>query len=123
MTAPKDKVSAEQVTPLPRDELVKILQDNEYHDFGKGEARTIVAMMEQHGFAVVKATEANSYPAMKARIEQLELALRPFAEISQFITETQRDSRPIIFGMDNVIAQRLTIGHLRDARTALGGER
>jgi hypothetical protein len=52
-------------------------------------------------------------------IERLRAALAPFSDIAQFVTETQRDSRPIIFGMDSVIAQRLTIGHLRSARTAL----
>jgi len=52
-------------------------------------------------------------------IERLRAALKPFSDIAQFVTETQRDSRPIIFGMDNVIVQRLTIGHLRAARLAL----
>lgn len=55
----------------------------------------------------------------RERDEKLEAALRPFSDIAQFITETQRDTRPIVFGMDNVVAQRLTIGHLRAARAAL----
>lgn len=53
------------------------------------------------------------------RIATLEAALKPFASIAEFVTETQRDSRPVVFGMDNVVARRLTIGHLRAARAAL----
>lgn len=55
----------------------------------------------------------------EGKIERLRAALTPFAAIAEFVTETQRDSRPVIFGMDNMIAQRLTIGHLRAARAAL----
>lgn len=56
---------------------------------------------------------------LTAEIERLRVALAPFATIAAFTVETQRDSRPLIFGMDNVILQRLTIGHLRAARAAL----
>jgi hypothetical protein len=52
-------------------------------------------------------------------IERLRGALAPFAAVAKFVTETQRDTRPIIFGMDNVIVQRLTVGHLRGAHAAL----
>lgn len=52
-------------------------------------------------------------------IAALEAALKPFARLAEFVTETQRDSRPVVFGMDNVVAQRLTIGHLRAARAAI----
>ncbi len=50
---------------------------------------------------------------------EMRAALEPFAKLAEFVTETQRDSRPFIFGMDNVIAQRLTIGDLRRAKAAL----
>lgn len=55
----------------------------------------------------------------KSALDAMREALKPFADLAAFITEAQRDSRSIIFGMDNVVLQRLTVGHLRAAKAAL----
>ncbi len=64
-------------------------------------------------------TEILTLPDSAGAGGEMRAALEPFAKLAEFVTETQRDSRPFIFGMDNVIAQRLTIGDLRRAKAAL----
>jgi hypothetical protein len=55
--------------------------------------------------------------------EALRKALEPFAQLADLAHRDHRDSRPILYGMDAVLLQRLTIGHLRAAKAALSGEK
>jgi hypothetical protein len=75
--------------------------------------------LEDNERAYEAALGQRTYNEVAGYIADLEAALKPFADIAQYVVETQRDARPLTFGMDNVIVQRLTIGHLRKARAAI----
>jgi hypothetical protein len=52
-------------------------------------------------------------------IERLRKALEPFAKLAEFVADNHRDSRPIIHGLCISLAERLTIGDLRSAQSAM----
>lgn len=56
---------------------------------------------------------------LKDQLAEARKALEPFAEIANYVTEAHRDARPIIYGLSTVVAERLTLGHLRRAHDLL----
>ena len=65
---------------------------------------------------------ADEIDRLRAELASARKALEPFAKMAELSHQGHKDSRPIIFGFDVAVAQRLTIGDLRAARAAFNPE-